>query len=304
LARLDADVAILGIPSDEGSPYLPGSRFGPRRIREHSLRFDPTGYYDGSENRTFLEHELRNGTLVDAGDVDILPTNPAKSWSNITRATRQILTSGTLPVVLGGDHAVTAPVVRAWSSPVHVLHFDAHIDYSPFRHGFMYTNMHPMRHVRAMPHVQSLMQIGIRSLRNAQSDVQDSISDGNRVVSIEEYRDVGSTGLLAALPANSPVYVSIDIDVYDLPLVPGCVSGEPNGLLYDELRSMLIAISEHTDVVGFDLVEVNPLLDVGTGATSYLAAHTVLEFLGHICAQSRWATRREERLKRRELSSQ
>jgi agmatinase len=58
-------------------------------------------------------------------------------------------------------------------------------------------------------------------------------------------------------------------------------------------------LAEHTDVVGFDLVEVNPLLDVGTGVTSYLAAHTVVEFLGRICAQPRWLARRVERAERR-----
>ena len=67
------------------------------------------------------------------------------------------------------------------------------------------------------------------------------------------------------------------------------VDPHPNGLAYDELRETLIALSEHSDVVGFDLVEVNPLLDVGTGITSYLAAHTIVEFLGHICAQPRWS---------------
>ena len=70
------------------------------------------------------------------------------------------------------------------------------------------------------------------------------------------------------------------MDVLDLPLVPGCVSAEPNGFLYAELRDTLRALAEHTRIVGFDLVEVNPMLDIGTGITSYLAAHTIVEFLG------------------------
>ena len=97
------------------------------------------------------------------------------------------------------------------------------------------------------------------------------------------------------LPRDARCYVSIDIDVLDLPLVPGCVSAEPNGMTYAELRDSLFALAEHTDVVGFDLVEVNPQLDVGTGITSYLAAHTIVEFLGHICDQPRWTARRESR---------
>ena len=79
----------------------------------------------------------------------------------------------------------------------------------------------------------------------------------------------------------------------DLPLVPGCVSAEPGGMHYEELRAALFALAERTDVIGFDLVEVNPMLDVGTGVTSYLAAHTIVVFLARICAQPRWVARTE-----------
>jgi len=292
---LDADIAVLGVPTDEGSPFLPGSRLGPRGIREHSLRFGATGYYDGRDDRMYLEDELRNGRIADVGDVNVLPTNPEETWANVTDAMRELLARGALPVVLGGDHAISAPVVRAFDRPVHVVHFDAHIDYSPFRHGFMYTNTHPIRHIRAMPHVQSITQVGIRSLRNGMQDVRDSLGDGNRVVGTEELRDGRLRGLIEGYEADTPVYVSIDIDVLDMSLVPGCVSAEPDGLSYRELRDTLVALAEHTNVVGLDLVEVNPLLDVGTGVTSYLAAHTIVEFLGHICAQPRWVSRRRER---------
>jgi agmatinase len=108
---------------------------------------------------------------------------------------------------------------------------------------------------------------------------------------MEELRDVTIAGLAESIPEDARVYVSIDIDVLDMPLVPGCVSAEPGGLRYEELRATLFALAERADVIGFDLVEVNPMLDVGTGITSYLAAHTIVEFLGRICAQSRWAAR-------------
>ena len=69
------------------------------------------------------------------------------------------------------------------------------------------------------------------------------------------------------------------------------MSAEPGGLRYEDLRAALFALAERADVIGFDLVEVNPMLDVGTGVTSYLAAHTIVEFLARICAQPRWAAR-------------
>jgi agmatinase len=298
LETLDADVAVIGIPSDEGSPYLPGSRLGPRGIREHSLRFGGNGVYDRREDRVLLEAELTEGALVDVGDVDVLATNAEATWSNITASLSTILARGALPVVIGGDHAISAPVVRAWDKPIDVVHFDAHIDYTPFRHGFMYTNVQPMRHIRAMDHVRSITQVGIRSLRNHRRDVRDALDDGNRVIGMEEFRDRGRDALIGNVASDADVYVSLDIDVLDMALVPGCVSGEPDGLSYAELRACLVALAEHSDIVGFDLVEVNPLLDVATGATSYLAAHTIVEFLGHICAQPRWAARRAVRAER------
>ncbi len=297
LARLDADVAILGAPTDEGSPFMPGSRFGPRSIREHSLRFvtDPPGFFDPQERRRYLEREMRDNRIADVGDADILPTNPADTFANITGATRAILAGGALPVVIGGDHAVTFPVVRAFDEaglgPLYVVHFDAHLDYMPFVHGLSMTNQHAFRHIRQMPNVATIIQVGIRSIRGSETMLADSLRDGNRVVTMEELRDVTIAGVAESIPEDARVYVSIDIDVLDSPLVPGCVSAEPGGLRYEELRATLFALAERADVIGFDLVEVNPMLDVATGATSYLAAHTIVEFLARICSQPRWAAR-------------
>jgi agmatinase len=300
LDKLDADVAIMGVPTDEGSPYLAGSRFGPRAIREQSLRFgaDGRGYYDAQARRRFLEYEMTQGRLVDVGDVDILPTNVVDTFHNITGMTRHLLDRGALPVVIGGDHAITFPVVRAYSEPLHVVHFDAHLDYAPFIHGLEYTNGHAFRHITHMPTVKSLTQVGIRGLRNTQGMMEDSIRDGNRVVTMEQFLDVTWRGIVESVPKGERCYVSIDIDALDMSLVPGCVSAEPEGMSYRMLREVLFGLAEHTEIVGFDLVEVNPQLDVATNVTSYLAAHTMLEFLGRICDQSRWIAGREARAAR------
>jgi len=305
LRTLDADIAVMGVPSDEGSPFMPGSRFGPRGIREHSLRFTGrgAGYYDNHLRREFLEHEMAHGRIVDAGDADVLPTNVVDTFANVTAMTRQILDRGALPVVLGGDHAITFPVVRAYSEPIHVVHFDAHLDYAPFVHGLEFTNAHAFRHITRMAHVRTLTQVGIRSLRNTRLMMDDAIADGSHVVLMEEFRDRSVASIVERVPRDARCYVSIDVDVFDMPLVPGCVSAEPEGMSYRELRSILIALAEHADVVGFDVVEVNPQLDIGTGITSYIAAHTIVEFLGHICDQPRWKAARHTRAAQREAAA-
>ena len=124
---------------------MPGSRFGARSIREHSLRFltDGRGYYDPQARRRFLEREMVEGRIADVGDADVLPTNVVDTFANITALTRKVVERGALPVALGGDHAITYPVVRARrEEPFHVVHFDAHIDYMPFVHGLEFTNQH------------------------------------------------------------------------------------------------------------------------------------------------------------------
>jgi agmatinase len=302
LDRLDADIAVLGVPSDEGSPWKPGARFAPRKIRELSLQFagrgtvdGQRGYYDIGDGQRYLDHERINRRLIDCGDSDIIYTNVRQTFDNITTDVAKILAAGAFPVVIGGDHAITYPVVRAYRHPLHVVHFDAHMDYRPFVHGVQWANGNPIRNVARLPTVGSIVQVGIRSLRTRQADVEDSRARGNDIVTIPEYRRRGPSGVLERLPRGEPVYVSIDIDVLDLPLVPGCASAEVNGLSYDELRQALFAIARHAEVVGFDLVEVNPMLDVASENTSLIAAQLIMGFLARIVEHPQYRRRHPAR---------
>jgi agmatinase len=289
-----ADVVVLGVPTDEGSPYKPGSRFAPRALREHSLRFcaGGAGFFDPHAGRTYLDEQLRGGRLVDAGDAPILPTNVEATFDGVTAIVAAIRRTGALPVVLGGDHAVPYPVVRAYEEDLHVIQFDAHLDYEPFAHGLSLTNGHAFRHIARMGHVQSLTQIGIRSIRNPRETFEESIADGNTVVTMASFEKDGIAAALAAVPTGAKAYVSVDIDVLDMSLIPGCMSAEPDGMTYAQLRQALAVVAERTHVVGFDLCEINPLLDVGTGVTAYLGTYLVLEFLGQICSQPGFADAR------------
>ena len=125
LDALDADIAVFGVPFDEGSPFLAGSRMGPRAIREHSLRFAATnaGFYDPETQRTYLTHEMSNRTIADVGDVDVWPTDVESTFDNAIDLTKAVLKKGTLPIVLGGDHSVTYPIVKGFEdeAPLHLL---------------------------------------------------------------------------------------------------------------------------------------------------------------------------------------
>jgi len=295
LAPGSADIAVYGVPYDEGSPFLTGTRMGPRALREHSLRFgSKTGFFDIESGETYLAREIGEGRIVDLGDADILPTNSAESFDGVTRDIRAVLDAGLFPVSLGGDHTVSYPVVRAFDGPIHIVHFDAHLDYGAPNRG-MVTNGMPFRLIHEMESVTGLTQIGIRSLRNLRSDYEDARAAGSRIVPMGELRNLlasrGPDGVAALVPEGARVYVSIDVDALDAALIPGCVSAEPNGMSYAELRDVFRAVAERNEIVGFDFVEVCPPLDVGTGVTAYLGAHLVVECLGIICNQPWWHRR-------------
>ena len=300
LDTLDTGIAVMGVPTDEGSPFMAGSRMGPRALREHSLRFGQggKGYYDPEHRKQYLETEMSQKMITDLGDVDIWPADIKQTFDNTTEMTRKARDGCDLLVVMGGDHAITYPVVRAIEEDIYVIHFDAHADYAPFIHDLQFTNGHAFRHIAPMPNVKNLIQAGIRSLRHSEEMIEDSIVQGNDVVTMTQFHEMGPEGLAALVPEGAKTYVSIDVDVLDISLVPGCVSAEPNGMKYSELRDTLDAIARHTEIIAFDFVEVNPQLDVGTGVTAYLGAHVMVEFLGRICEQPWWIEKRNKRLNR------
>ena len=163
-----------------------------------------------------------------------------------------------------------------------LLHFDAHLDFRPFVHGAEYGNGSPVRKMASLPHVTSMVQVGMRSMRMSQDDLADARRNGNDVITMKEYRRLGIERVLDKIPAGTPLYVSMDIDVLDMPLVPGCASAEPDGFAYEELKQTLFAIAHHADVIGFDIVEINPMLDVRSNSTSLLGAQLALEFMARV----------------------
>ena len=275
-------LAVLGVPFDEGSPFIPGSRFGPRGIREQSMRFAsaPDSRFDVRTGGRLLD--LEPDELVDLGDVAVVAADPATTAANVTAAVREVVAAGAVPVVLGGDHSITLPIVRALDGPLHVVQFDAHLDYAEAHGSNRYSNAHAFRPISRMETVARLTQVGIRSLRTEAGLYRASLADGNRIVPPDKLRSLGPGGLAALVPDGARCYLSVDVDVLDMALVPGCVSAEPGGLSYAELRDAVVAVAARANVVGIDLVEVNPGIDTPGGATAYLAAHLLVEALDTI----------------------
>ena len=129
--NIDADVAILGVPNDMGTQWRSGARFGPRGVRDAStlFSFGHGGAYDFEDDKVYLEKDQVR--IVDVGDADIVHTDMEKSHRNTFAAVSKILECGAMPVSIGGDHSVHAPIIEAFADqgPIHILHFDAHLDF-------------------------------------------------------------------------------------------------------------------------------------------------------------------------------
>lgn len=282
VGRLEADAAVLGVPFDMSVQGRPGARFGPRGIREASM-YEDASYYDVDRD----EIVLAGVRIVDCGDVDIIHMNPAASLQNARTAVRQILAHDVFLVVLGGDHAVSIPVVDAFADrgPFHVIQFDAHLDFCDERFGVREGHNNPMRRISEMEHVEGITQIGIRGAGSSgPGDFADARRCGSRIVSSRAFRRMGVSEVLRRIPRGRRYYVTVDCDVLDPSVAPGVGWPAPGGLTYYDLLDALIGIASLGEVVGFDVCEVAPVYDPA-GVTCHAVAKIIIDFLAAVFRQ-------------------
>jgi arginase len=252
---------LIGLPYDGASSFRRGAAAGPPLIREalHSPA-------SNSWSESGVDVGLRT-SLADAGDVDL--ANTADVRSAIETAIRRVLADGGRPIALGGDHSVTYPVLRALR-PQHrsltVLHFDAHPDLYEEFEGNRYSHACPFARVMDEKLADRLVQVGIRTMNEHQRAQADRY--GVEVIDMRAW----GTGFRPAV--SGPLYLSVDIDVFDPAFAPGVSHREPGGLSVREVLSVLQALPG--PIVGSDVVEFNPSQDP-VGLTAPLAAKVVKE---------------------------
>lgn len=283
LNSLEADAAVIGVPYDMGTQYRSGTKMGPRGIREASTLygFGLNGSYDPEKDTMYLGNGVK---IVDCGDVDMIHGDLDQSFANVREAVRTIAEKGALPVVLGGDHSISIPVVEglAEKGPFCVVQFDAHLDFADERLGQRYGHGSPMRRFSEMNHVEGLAHLGIRGIGSSiKSDFDDARAYGSVIISPREFRKLGMEKVMEAIPKAERYYVTIDIDGMDSSIAPGTGTPSPGGFDYYEMQECLEALAAKGEIVGFDLVEVAPAYDL-SGVTSQVAARLILDFLGFI----------------------
>jgi agmatinase len=289
LDDISADIAVLGIPFDGGTANRPGHRFGPRSVREASMRFnffgqsaENRGYWDMKTRRRFLSH----ASMVDCGDIHVVPMDVAYIRQQIEQSVKKILNKGAFPVILGGDHSLSYPVVRAFGKkgPLGLIHFDAHLDRREpvpgVEDGYI-TSGSPIRGIGELEFIENVVSIGMTGIRNPEKHFLEAEEKGEILIPAYMVRESGIRETVERIPSMGKCYVTIDMDVFDSAIAPGVGSPEVEGMDYSGVKGILFGIAEKSKVVGFDVVSVNPYHDP-SGRTPFLAAQLIIEFLGAI----------------------
>jgi agmatinase len=287
------EVAILGAPFDMGTTYRAGCRFGPQAIRRISALYDSYSV----DMAVDLEEEL---DLVDLGDVFVIPSNLEKSFDQIDRAVSWVVSEGVFPVVLGGDHSIGYPDVRAIAphidGRVGIIHLDRHLD---IQERDMDERMHttPWFHATNIENAPpaNLVQMGIGGWYGSRPGVKVARDRRTTVLTITDIEEVGveraaEVALEVAWKDADAVFLSFDIDSVDAGFVPGTGSPEPGGLLPREALKLLRLIARE-GICGMEVVEVAPPYDV-SDMTAQLACRAVMDVLGTLVAEGKLGSRR------------
>lgn len=283
LDKLEADIAVIGMPYDMGTSVNTGARFGPRGVREASTYncYAHEGWYDPIRQETYLGGDWK---IVDCGDIDVLHTEQRRSFENCEAAIRKILAKGAIPFTIGGDHAITTPILRAFDcyEDLCIIHFDAHLDFTKDPHGIPEGPGSPMRRASEMAHVGKILQIGMRGIGSSQkSDFEDARAYGNTIITSREVRQKGVDYVISQIPEAKYYYITFDIDGLDPSIAIGTGSPVPFGLLYEEASAIIEAVAEKGEIVGMDMVEISPPCDV-QNMTSMYGAQLMLDAMSFL----------------------
>lgn len=282
------DCTVVGVPFDGGTTYRAGTRFGPQGIRRISALYTPYNYEMGVDLREQM-------TLCDAGDVFTIPANLEKSFDQISNAVAHIAASGSMPIIMGGDHSIGFPTIRGLASvtskKIGIIHVDRHADIQELD---MDERMHttPWFHATNLPNVSAtnLVQIGIGGWQVPRQAVKEIIKRKTNIFTMGDIEELGiekvvEMALEQAWCGTDAVYLSYDIDSLEAAFVPGTGWPEPGGLLPREALK-LVGLVAKEGLCGMEVVEVSPPYDV-SDITSLMALRLIVDVLGSMVAHGK-----------------
>jgi agmatinase len=281
------DVAIVGAPTDDLVSDRPGARFGPRAIRAASC---PPGPH--LEAKVDAMAELR---MVDYGDAPVLPADAARTHEAIERTVGEVVAAGAIPIVLGGDHSIAEPDIRACASrhgPLGLVHFDTHTDTGSEVFGVEVSHGTPMYRLVEQGHVDSkrYVQIGLRGYWPAPKEFAWQEERGITSFFMHDVRELGIAAVVeraVEVVGAGSAYVSVDVDVLDPAFAPGTGTPEPGGMTSGDLLWACRTAAERLELVGAEIVEVIPTAPGSSDITALVADRIVRELLTGIALRRR-----------------
>jgi agmatinase len=202
---------------------------------------------------------------------------PAQTDKKITAAVHTILSKKVFPIVFGGDHSITFPVVRAYETPLTLIHFDAHLDTWNGAPGNL-DHASWVNRVAKLPTVKNIIQIGMRGRANHPEAVGNARKIHTAIITSGQIHRSGAKWALSQVPDSGDIYISLDVDVMDPTLAPGTGTLEPDGLTFSEIHDLLTGVTSKGHLVGFDVVEENPYRDP-SGRTPRTGVRLMIDLL-------------------------
>lgn len=282
----EVDFAVVGFPFDTATAFRPGARFGPEAIRSASMLLRP---YNAHHDLDLFD-VLRG---VDWGDLIVVPGDTPGTYESSERGLRALAEAGVFCLVLGGDHSVTLPQLRALRrthGPLALVQLDAHSDTGDEYYGQKYFHGTPFRRAveEGLLEPGACIQLGLRGPQYSADDARGGELLGFTVVSADELRRRGleeSAALARRVVGRRHTFVTFDIDVLDPAFAPGTGVPEVGGLSTAEAVRLLRLLSG-IRLVGADVVEVSPPYDTAGQQTAVAAANIGWELL-HLHAVAR-----------------
>ena len=273
MTTLGGTPTLIGLPYDASSSFARGPAEAPAVIR--AALWSPS-----ANTWTELSVDIgAEGAVTDAGDLELAGCSPADARHSIERAIARLMDIGARPVSLGGDHSVTYPVLRAVrprAPRLTIVHLDAHPDLYDEFEGDRFSHACPFARIMEEGLADRLIQIGVRTMTAHQR--AQARRFGVEVVEMRHLKpDI-------RIPADTPLYVSIDIDALDPAFAPGVSHREPGGMSVRQLLSLLQSLE--APIVAADVVELNPKNDL-SGVSSFVAAKILREILCVMISQHR-----------------
>jgi len=280
----DIDYAIVGVPFDTATTYRPGARFGPASIRDISSLIKPYN----------IPHDINVvDTLsgVDYGDVPVNPDFIEDTYDRMVATLDPLVSDGVIPICMGGDHSITLGELRSIAKkhgPVALVHFDSHFDTIDTYFGKKYNHGTVFRRAleEGLIDVEHSIQVGMRGTFYSVEDMTDSEDLGFKVITSFKMRELGINEVIEQIKervGGSKAFLTFDIDFIDPAYAPGTGTPEVGGWTSTEGLKLVRSLKD-INFVGYDLVEVLPMLDPSQ-ITAFLGANIMFEFISIIAVQ-------------------